>query len=379
MIKKRLPLIISLIDVLIIWGCSQQPKSNIVTLQPTTSDELYLGTPTEIVQLETTEESSLDYIYKTFIDDENDKIFVLANFNVYTFSRKGKFQSKLKQGNGPGEINMIVAFCADAKNKRFYALDMGNTLHIFNYDGEIIETQKITAFPSFDIYPKDEENVFLYCNYVGRNEKFFVGIYNLQRKEITQKFISEEESPYAILTMGNANNFQKIGDRLFFSSPNIFGLFEAKADTFRRNITYDLGPKSVPENFYSPYVNERKRARFGQACRENGYVPYLLASFYYNQHYISILDDEKGSCFVIDEKDRSKIYMNGQLSDYFNLPKLESLQLPTGIQEKQITFACSPLEFFDDDIQEETKLISIADLNIEIRYDQNPFLIIATD
>ncbi len=80
-----------------------------------------------------------------------------------------------------------------------------------------------------------------------------------------------------------------------------------------------------------------------------------------------------------DEKNSSKIYMNGAFSSYFCLPEVESLKMPRGIQNNQLVFSCSPLDFFNDDAKKESKKIEIAGQKLKIQYDSNPFIIIVKE
>lgn len=376
MYKPEKQNLVFVILLFLLYGCLNEESSNVVKLEPTVNKKLTLGQVSDIIQLETTEESMLEFVTKTFIDEQNNRIFVNSDMNIFLFDLKGKYITRLKKGKGPGEINMVVSFAADSKNKRIFVLDMGSIINIYDYDANFIETQKLTEFYSLDLHPLDKENIFLYCNNVGRNEKHFVGIYNLLEKKITKRFISSDESPYSFLCFGNASNFYETREHLLFTSANIFGLFEFEADTFRRSVSYDLGNKAVPESFYASYIEKQNRSRFGEDALEKGFVPYLSESFYFNEYFLAILYDENSSCYAINAKNREKVYLNGQLSDYFNLPKVESLTRMCGLQEDFMTFSCSPIDFFEENSNEETKEIEIDGRKINVRYDANPFLII---
>jgi len=101
-----------------------------------------------------------------------------------------------------------------------------------------------------------------------------------------------------------------------------------------------------------------------------------MNSFYFSNHYLVTLYDEKYSCYAIDEKNKNKIYMNGPLPVYFNLPDVKSLRLPRGMQDNFLVFSCTPLDFFELNPVEETKEIEIDGRKINVKYDANPFLII---
>jgi len=369
-------LTITLAIIILLFACKQHNNFDTVELEPTLNKNLTLGKINDIIQLETTEESLIGYVTKVNVDLPNNRIFVQSDFNVYLFNAEGKFITKLIKGRGPGEISMILSISPDSKNKKFYAIDSGNFICVFDYNGKLLSKYKLESFYSSDIYLLDEENVILHCYNVGTSEKNFVGIFNFSENKVVRKFIPAEESPYPPLIYMVGNNFTTNGNKLFFARTNIFGLFEFKADTFQRILTYDIGNRAVPESFYNKYVEQRKISSFGEDAREKNYVPYIMNSFYFSNHYLVTLYDEKYSCYAIDEKNKNKIYMNGPLPVYFNLPDVKSLRLPRGMQDNFLVFSCTPLDFFELNPVEETKEIEIDGRKINVKYDANPFLII---
>jgi hypothetical protein len=376
--KKKLmnaKLIGKILVLIVLFSCEKKVDPEFVELKPNRKDKLILGKVEEIIPLETTKESFLDYVSKSYIDKKNDRIIVNADMNIFLFDAGGKFISKLKKGKGPGEVNLVVSFAVDSNNKRIYVIDMGNIIHIYDYDANFIETHKLSEFYSLDLHLIDKDNIFLYCSYVGRNEKHFVGIYNLTEKKVTKRFVSDKESPYSILCMGNASNFFEMENRLYFRSANIFGLFEFQADTFRRIITYRLGEKAVPESFYASYVEKRNRSTFGEDALKKGFVPYLKESFYFKNYFLAVLYDENSSCYAINSKNHKKVYFQGQLSEYFNLPKLKSLNSLCGIQDDFLTFSCLPIDFFEGAKVKE-RLVELGEEKLAVNYDDNPILIV---
>jgi hypothetical protein len=368
-------LIVTILVLTVLFSCKQKAEPEFAIFNPTGKDKLILGKVAEIIPLKTTKESFLDFVTKSYIDKKNNRIIVNADMNIFLFDAGGKFITKLKKGKGPGEVNLVVSFAVDSNNKRIYVIDMGSIIHIYDYDANFIETHKLSEFYSLDLYLLDKDNIFLYCSYVGRNEKHFVGIYNLTEKKVTKRFVSDIESPYSILCMGNASNFYEMENRLYFRSANIFGLFEFQADTFRRIITYRLGEKAVPESFYASYVEKRNRSTFGEDALIKGFVPYLKESFYFKNHFLAVLYDENSSCYAINAKNHKKVYFQGQLSEYFDLPKLKSLNSVCGIQDDFLTFSCLPMEFFEDK-EDNGKLVELGEKKLEVNYNDNPFLIV---
>ncbi len=351
--------------------------SDKIELIPTRKETLQIGDIKDIIQLETTDESQLGFINKSIIDFKNDRVFILSNFNLYIFNTSGEFIHKLAIGKGPNEVIRVSSFSINPKKKRYYVLDDPNNISVFNYEGKMIEKFKYEGFSCSDIQFIDDENILLYNFRIRKGkEKTFVGIYNFNQKTIIKKFVQDIESPYPELLFISCNNFPKYGSRQFFTSPNIFGLYEFKKDTFISICSFDLGNKSVPASFSEKYLENRGRLIFGEEAILNGYVPYLFSSFYFNNYYFVILEDLNYSCFAISEKNRNKVFFNGTISAYFNLPAISSLNYPTGYCDNSLIFSCSPLDFFENDEIQNPKEIEIGNYKIDIQYDSNPFLIV---
>lgn len=374
--KKFVIIFLYVLTTSFLFSYCTEPENKMVKLEPTQKQRITLGEVREIIHLETLEESSLGMIYKAVLDNKNDRIFVHSNFNIYIFNSKGSFLTKLSKGRGPGEISMIISFSVNPKNKRFYALDNSNFLCVFDYDGKMIVRYELKDFSSIDIQCIDDKNIFLHSNYVGGTETNFIGIYNFEEQKIIQKFISSGESPYSKFVHVMGNNFTKCGERQFFSGSNIFGLFEFKNNNFHKVIGFDLAERVVPMRFLSQFNKPGGRSIFREEAIRNNYVPFILSAFCFNKYFVVILDDLDYSCYTIEERNNRKVYLNGQISEYFNLPKLRSLRWPCGISEDFLVFSFSPLDFFESDTKEESKSVKIGDFNVNVKYDSNPFLLI---
>ncbi|MCG6188045.1 6-bladed beta-propeller [Maribellus maritimus] len=124
-------------------GCTENEQSNIVTLEPTESEKLESGKPTQIIKLETSAESNLGVVTKVLTDFDAHRIFVLSDDNVSIFDSEGKFITKLKKGRGPGELTMVVSISLAIEEELFYVLDNNNRVYIFDYDGNLIDRQNL--------------------------------------------------------------------------------------------------------------------------------------------------------------------------------------------------------------------------------------------
>jgi len=362
--------------LLILASCSKSPQSNIVLLESSECDSFVLGTPKRIIKLETSPESSLSYIVKLATDFEKHRIFILSDFNVYIFDSEGDFVTKLRKGNGPGDISMVLAFSLIEKSQQFCVLDNAKRIKIYDYDGKPVAEHLLKGVNAIDIQAVDNENVLLQNRSVTEQEPWFILKYNLTLDSVTRKFVPLEESPYPMLNMITQNSFHFNSSQKTFSASNLFGLYEFTGDEFRKGIEYDLGKKAVPESFVRKTLENKRRSHFGEDARENNYAPYILTSFNYRNFNLFVLDDEQRSCYAIDVENKNKVYFNGSLSAYFKLPKVGSFTFPADVKENFLVFACSPSDFFEENTTAKTTTVNIGDQTVEIGLEENPFLVV---
>lgn len=363
-----------------ITGCnSTHPKKTTPSIQlnPTQKEKLQLSNfDTEVIQLETTKNSMLKNIQKAFVDYENDRIFILSQFNLFLFHLDGTYIKKLSVGRGPGEVLQLSSFTVNKVEKTISVLDMGRDLSFYDYSGNFIKKNRLESFYSMDAFYKDKENLFLVCKYVGGSEKYFVGNYNIETNKITKKHISSSKSPYDISTnLLMPNSFSYSDNNLLFFSPSIFGLFELNGENFKQILKLDIEERMPPLNFANKLLLNNRSA-FRDEAKQRGYIPQLLYAFCFNDYYFVGVDDNEFSCYAINKKNVNDVFYEETIAKYFNLPKIKSLQLPIGFQKDCIIFSCNPSDFFEDITlsQKTIKLNNKSALTLNI--DDNPFLVV---
>ncbi len=362
---------------LVIGSCNNpSTQKNVIPLEPTQKEKLELGKVSKIIKLETSPESSLGFITKTITDYENNRIFLLSEFNVYIFSSDGNFISSLKKGKGPGEINMIIAISANREKQLFCVLDGSTRICIFDYNGKFVDESRLEGIYANDIQWIDSENVFLQNLRVTEKEPWFVFGYDLSKKSIKKRFISMEGSSYPEFFIITGDNFHFSGSRKLFTTTNIFGIYEFNTDDFRKIITFDLGRRAVPESFIEKTRQNNRRIYFDDDALNAGYIPYLLNSFYFREYILAVLYDDIKSCYAISEKNREKVYLNGPISTYFGLPALESFKNPTEINENYLVFAVNPTDFFVENPTSDKTTVEIGNQKLEVELEENPFLVV---
>jgi hypothetical protein len=138
-----LPCILSLLQLL--FSCVNQEQVKNTVFQPDLDDckssiDLKLSDLVDdlrLVPIETTNESILGE-FSSVINISGDYIIISDRINVYKFSNKGKFISKiLKNGRGPGEISTSCRnFFNESNNILYFEDDYVENENIRCYDVE---------------------------------------------------------------------------------------------------------------------------------------------------------------------------------------------------------------------------------------------------
>jgi len=374
--KKCILLVLCLMAIL--SSCKTNTNQNkTIVLKSSQPEKITLPCSIKSIVLETTQESQMGMVLKTLIDIPNNRIFILADFNLFIFDKEGKFLHKLKQGKGPNEVIRIPSFAINTEKKLIYAVDMSSSIVVLDYNGTVVERLKLNNFTCSDVFCLDTSNLMLLSNWVGRKENEFIGIYNLASQRIEEKLIDSKESPYPINTLITSKNFSEWNNDLYFYTANVFGLFKYERGNFNKIVSFDLNTYTVPKEFYIQFA-EQNRSIFREEAKRKGYIPFILFAFPFHEYFLIGVDNESKDCFAASKVDFSKVYLSGSLASYFNLPNVKSLGSPTGLQKNTILFSCNPTDFFEHDQEQETKLIAIGDKKIPVTYQQNPILILIT-
>ena len=106
----------------------------------------------DLIPLQVNKEAVLSYNEKVFINQQNDRIFILSNFKFYAFDSKGNYLFKLRTGVGPSEVMQVPSFTVDIEKKRIAVLNMCRELVFFDYHGNFIEKRSLNGFFSMDAF-----------------------------------------------------------------------------------------------------------------------------------------------------------------------------------------------------------------------------------
>ncbi|MCG6188044.1 hypothetical protein [Maribellus maritimus] len=218
--------------------------------------------------------------------------------------------------------------------------------------------------------------MFLFNFRANEINPWYVAIFNFEKKEITHRLIPRSESFYPDLAMIKGRNFTFANGKHFFSCCNIWGLYQFANNDFQKIINFDIGSRQVPSGFVNNITATNNRIKFRELALEKGYVPYLLNSFYFKSHYWIILDDKERSCYSIPEENRNKVFLNGPVSSYFDLPAVHSLSLPMEVNEDYLVFVAKPTDFIKLFSKSDKMKIKLGTQQLEIGLEENPFLVV---
>lgn len=131
-----------------------------------------------LIALETNDDCLLENITKTvFVGDQ---IYILTSYggNIYKFDSDGHYISKMKQGNGPGELVFVTDFYVDAENERIFVLDVYRTIKEYTLSGDYIKEQGFES-PFFSLCVK-KQGIFLFEPNLSKSSSHYLSIYPTQ-------------------------------------------------------------------------------------------------------------------------------------------------------------------------------------------------------
>lgn len=356
---------------------SKQSEDNIVNIDFTiqTEDFSKLGNTTKVIQLEMSDESFLNSIFKVHYDKNEKRIFVLSDFILYFFDENGSYITKLSKGRGPGETIFISSFTVDESNKRIFVLDNARFIREYDYNGDYQGTTTLDSFFSIDLF-KEKSDFYLYNNFIGKSEKYFVGKYDITTDSITAKYISIDQSHYPLSpNLITLNNFYKSKGEIYFFTSDIFGLFKYENEEFKMLYKFNIGKREVPKSLVNTTFKDN-RSKFLDIAIEAGYIPCINFLTEFNNYIFVGLHNNLNDVYAFNKNSPDKILYAKDISYFFDIPKVDRINRPTSNQEGMIIFNYTPIDFFNADNNFREKTVQIATELIEIKEDSNPFLVI---
>lgn len=143
--------IFSLVFILIgcVYDSSSKLQQIVVDVEKASTNSAF--SKFKVVNLELTDESMLKEVDKVAFADN--RIFVLSyNESVpFIFNGNGKFISKLKRGNGPGEL--IFSSDIQVKEDTLFVIDIYRKIKAYSLDGEYYKDVYSVENPAFSFMP----------------------------------------------------------------------------------------------------------------------------------------------------------------------------------------------------------------------------------
>ncbi len=321
---------------LILSACKKQyeTQEEIVVKFDFTTKEIPTIKFKKIVQLESTEASLFDEIYKLSIF--KDHIYLLEKSKnqvktLYLFKNNGSFKTKLKQGKGPGEVNYPRDFRIDRENNQIL-VSQGKLIHHYDLELNYITTRTFkTSVGTFAIIDQDH---YLIKNSSTKGEQYHsYHLFNHNLDSITKKILPY---PDGMAIFSTSFPFSETdGPELIFSrlaDPNLYG-FRNKNVFIRYKL--DFGEYQV-DNLETYFRFPSKPIHLLPTDEISSINNPVLTSGYLAFDY------------SLDGKSRYVIYSRNTGTPYYSHLLAESNILPPrkfrGIFENEIVIECSPDE-----------------------------------
>ena len=312
------------------WSCQTPVTQNkIETIKVNlTQAELKLSgvfSDVELVKLETTDNSLLSMISKSYLGDS--LIFISSAHELFLFKRSGEFVNKISRiGNGPEEYVRLSDFDVNEAMGEVYILDKSQQrIVVYNYDGEYLNTYPV-GFWAIKVIKERNDELFLYSgNEESPSNDYKINI--MKTSSINDKLFQIDNRKKSYLHVNSTQNFYWNDGMLYF--------FEAFNDTIYNltkgaphyYISYD---GATPDSFFDR--DFQNIMSFFQEFNKANYVnstynafesddSFFFSCFYSGVKYFNVYNKDGKSCSSFNTITEDVLFNNYKLpfiNDDFN-------------------------------------------------------------
>lgn len=163
---------------------------------------------THVIKLETTDESLVGGIYKVIVTESN--IYIYDNYQnggIIIFSGEGKFIKRLKQGEGPGELNHIFDMDYDYENNEI-CVYQNSSFFFYDRNGTFLRDLEL-PFGFYNFKITDNGYIFKCIHNEGN---YHLGDYHKYSLITTDKNLKIKNVALPIATNVNFIDYSYISD-----------------------------------------------------------------------------------------------------------------------------------------------------------------------
>lgn len=304
------------------FGCQEHKKESIIEtiMVSLNRDEIRTSgifSDVELIQLETSDNSLLGTISKSYLGD--DFIFIKSAHELFLFNRTGEFVLKISDmGNGPNEYTGLSDFDVDETMKEIYILDKAQKkVLIYNYQGERLRVFSLD-FWATKLITAERGKTYLYSgNEESPSNKFKVNV--ATGASFGDGLFPIDSRKKGYLHVNSAQNFYwRNGTIYFFEAFNdtIYNLTEGVPQYY---INYG---QAIPDSFFDR--DFQNIMSFFQEFNKAGFVNstynafesdnnLCFSCFHGGTKYFNLYDKKSKTCFSYNNIIEDQLFRNYEI------------------------------------------------------------------
>lgn len=304
---------------------------------------------TQLIPLETNEQSLLDNIQKIIPDSEG-KIYVSTSKSVSVFDSEGKFIHKINNvGKGPGEYLQIDDFLIDEQEGYIEILDMrGRKIVRYDLSGKYVD-QWETKMQSMAFTKINTSTYALYnSNNITEESKYKLEIRKFNTNKSMGQYLKIQDNHYQYLFIVNYINFSHFNNTIHFFYPENDTIYKInKEGKITPGYAIDFGSNNMPENFIDKEFDNI--IQFDKEFKKRGYASFI--DYFYETNSWIIFKFKSGEmrylCLHNKSTKETKIINKIKEDINFNSIYTKYLKKPFHIKNNKVYYLIQPHNFIE--------------------------------
>ena len=238
----------------------------------------------DFIPLETTDSCLLIGIDKLMQSENNFYVFDSQRPALYVFDKSGKFiQQIAKEGDGPGEYQLIYDFTLDKRQKHIILLSPYGYLQRYDANGNFIDKQILPVKPNYYSLACLNRDCYAFWSCVDQSEEGITLVEKATGKPVAGYWHNDR-----ILDMGRMRPFYEYSDSLYFTTAYQNVVYKITKENLIPAYQWDFGEQGISDKRIQKYLNignDGKRNEQLLKDLEDGSLPFCIQTQCQNDRY----------------------------------------------------------------------------------------------
>jgi hypothetical protein len=325
---------------------------------------------TEIISLETNEESLIAQIDKLYYTNDGIIIFDQKAMNIFLFDTDGKFIRKIgSRGAGPDEYSFINDIQFSPSETVIYAHErFRNSIYKYSLSGELLEKSPMSPF-SFNSFYKTGEGYWVYSCFESNNP----GKYNLMLLDENLKTVKKAFFPQKkfINPTFSSTFMTNESGQLFFIYPSSNIVYELYRETAIPFVQIDFGDRTMP---YDKIIQLENMGDYDKLIGEKTYLGEISNYKITGQSFFFSFRETGFN--VVSQTYNCYCDLSAKKIDLYKNPFIRSMNYPVSTTLLYASDSILIYPMYPEVLSEDSFALINKTLSDPIQFDSNPVLII---